>query len=79
MAAKRGNPIRTKADIEADIESHRLPVPPQPQALPNAIGGVKRLMKAYDDAVLMKQLRKNPPPSKAGAKVTGFKRPDTTA
>jgi hypothetical protein len=70
MAGKRSNPLkllRDQAEIMIDKAGRE-------------VGEAARsLGKAYDDAVARKRLRKNPPPAIGGAKVTGFKKPDSTA
>jgi len=72
MAGKRSNPtelLRQKEEIVRDMEN-RLPTP----TLGQKIGqGIESALRPLTDAVARKQLRKNPPPEKRGAKVTGFR------
>jgi hypothetical protein len=86
MAAyKRSDPtklLKQKQQIVQDMEQ-RENVPQSDRMFPN-IGerirrGVVNALDPLEKAIGRKQLRKNPPPERRGAKVTGFKEPDTTA
>jgi hypothetical protein len=85
MAGKRSNPANLLKEREAIVKDleEREHIPQSKRMFPNLEErlhrSVNKVLKPLDDAIFMKQLRKNPPPSKAGAKVIGFKKPNSTA